>query len=176
MLPGWSQADIPLVAYNEQYAFLVGYPDPPPGWVTVPQGARRGQAWEPVPGDDFYGQPYYRQRLADPEVTPQAFTVRIGDGWAASMATLDWFKISLAQQFRQDLPGPLKPVFPYSLAVNLLISGSDRYATLVLHEAAHAYQGIKAPQRIAAGEEAGFQLDDRYPWQDEVSRRNGRPN
>ena len=34
--PGWSQADIPLIVYNEQYAFLVGYPDPPAGWLKVP--------------------------------------------------------------------------------------------------------------------------------------------
>ena len=35
------------------------------------------------PGDDFQGQPWSR-RLSD---APQNFTVRVGDGWAASMAT-----------------------------------------------------------------------------------------
>ncbi|MBP7593332.1 MAG: hypothetical protein KBA85_17145, partial [Chloroflexi bacterium] len=35
--PGWGDADIPIIAYNDAYAFLVGLADPPPGWRTVPQ-------------------------------------------------------------------------------------------------------------------------------------------
>ena len=30
--PGWGQVDIPFIVYNEEYAFLVGYPDPADGW------------------------------------------------------------------------------------------------------------------------------------------------
>ena len=31
--PGWGTADIPVVVYNEAYAFLLAYPDPPAGWI-----------------------------------------------------------------------------------------------------------------------------------------------
>jgi hypothetical protein len=61
--PGWGEASIPFVIYNESYVFLVGLQDPEQGWVKVPSGPNRGGAWELVPGDDFYGQPYYRQPL-----------------------------------------------------------------------------------------------------------------
>ena len=170
--PGWSQADIPLILFNEQFVFLVGYPDPPAGWEKVPSGPRRGGPWEAVPGETFLGQPYYRQRLAATDQDPENFTVRIGDRYVASLMTLDWFKISLARQFRSDLPAPLKPVFPYPLAVSLLMSSSDQYMMSILHEAFHAFQGIQAPQKLAAAETGVPSLKERYPftadWQSEL--------
>src|SRR5690606_8643965 len=33
--PGWGEADVPVIVYNEEYAFLVGYDDPPDGWVRM---------------------------------------------------------------------------------------------------------------------------------------------
>ena len=106
VMPGWAEADIPLILYNEQYLFLLGLPDPEEGWRTVPRGAQKGAAWELVPGDEFLGQPYYRQKMAGPEQNSQAFTVRVGSRWAGSLATLDWSRASMAAQVRQDLPGP----------------------------------------------------------------------
>lgn len=35
--PGWGQADIPVIAYNESYAFLLGLDDPAVGWLQMPQ-------------------------------------------------------------------------------------------------------------------------------------------
>ena len=64
---GWGEADIPLIVYNEAYAFLTGYPDPPDGWVKMPDGLQRGSAWEPVPNDSFQGEVYYRQPLPAPK-------------------------------------------------------------------------------------------------------------
>jgi hypothetical protein len=77
--PGWGQADIPVILYNESVAFLVGYPEPSPGWIKVPSGDKRGGAWEVVPGDAFNSEPYYRQTLPDPAITPEAFTVQVGN-------------------------------------------------------------------------------------------------
>ncbi len=54
--PGWGQEDIPIILYNEEHAFLVGYPDPPPGWVRVPGGESLGGPWQAVPGDTFEGR------------------------------------------------------------------------------------------------------------------------
>jgi hypothetical protein len=170
VIPGWSKAEIPLILYNEQYVFLVGYPNPPAGWEKVPSGPRRGGAWDAVPGETFQGQPYYRQRLASRDQGPENFTVRIGDRWVASLMTLDWFNISLAQQFRDGVPAPLKPVFPYPLAVNLLVGSSDRYMTEVLHETTHAYEGMQAPEKLAAAETGVAQIKARYPWDNEQFR------
>jgi len=42
--PGWGQTDTPLIVYNDEYAFLVGYPNSPEGWVKVTAGIQRGGA------------------------------------------------------------------------------------------------------------------------------------
>lgn len=165
--PGWGQADIPAIAYNESYAFLVGYPDPPKGWIKVPQGSQRGDAWELVVGDTFDGQSYYRQSLPDPDVTPESFTVLVGDQWVSSLQTYDAARINLAQTIRQDLPSFVRPVFPYHLFISQLLGGSDKYITISAHEAFHAYQGMLAPNKLAAAETINFQVENQYPWDDQ---------
>ncbi len=145
--PGWAETDIPLIAYNEEYAFLVRYENPAAGWTKVPQNLARGGRWEPVPEDTFDGQVYYRQRL-EPGVTPESFTVLVGNRWVASLATREWFQIALGNPLRRDF-GPL---FPYRLAAQWLAGSSDKYITLVLHESFHAYQGVTVPERLARAE------------------------
>jgi hypothetical protein len=73
----------------------------------------------------------------------------------------------MAEYMRADLPAPLKPVFPYALAANLTMGSSGQYITLIHHEAAHAYQGMRAPEKLAAAERANLALDKRYPYEDE---------
>jgi hypothetical protein len=163
---GWGQADIPAILYNEEYAFLVGYPDPPEGWVKVPAHQQRGGPWEIVPDDAFSGQPYYRQRLQNPDITPQAFTVLVGKRWVSSIDTYDWAKIGLTQTVRQDLPSILRPIFPFQFFINQLLGGSDKYISLSAHEAFHAYQGMLAPAKLSAAELASQQYENQYPWDD----------
>jgi hypothetical protein len=164
---GWGEADIPAILYNEEYAFLIGYPDQPPdGWLKVPARSERGTAWELVPNDSFRDQAYYRQRLADPDQTPEAFTVLVGDRWVSSMPTLDWFKISLTHQIQADLPAFVRPIFPYQIFIGQLVSGSDHYISLSAHEAFHSHQGMLVPDKFAAGELVN-QYSDQYPWADE---------
>lgn len=165
--PGWDTAVIPVIVYNEAYAFLLGYADPPAGWVQVPQNSPNGTAWEQVPDELFNGAPYYRQQLPADGSTPQAFTVRVGDQWAASMTTLEWMEISLADQFRSDLPSFLTPVIPYGLLNTLFIRGSDGYISLLAHESFHAYQGFTAPEKLMTAETARSNSEPRYPWEDE---------
>lgn len=165
--PGWDTAVIPVIVYNEEYAFLLGYADPPAGWVQVPQNSPNGTAWEQVPDELFNGVPYYRQPLPADGSTPQAFTVRVGDQWAASMTTLEWTEISLADQFRSDLPSFLTPVIPYGLLNALFIRGSDGYISLLAHESFHAYQGFTAPEKLMTAETARGNNEPRYPWEDE---------
>jgi hypothetical protein len=167
--PGWGSADIPAIVYNERYAFLVGLPEPAPGWVKVPQGSARGGPWEVVPDDRFEGEPYFRQVLPS-GVTPEAFTVKVGDRWVSSLTTKEWMRIMLAEQFREDLPAFLRPIFPYRLVTSLFIDSSDFYISGLLHEAFHAYQGLIAPEKLAAAETAVRQSEARYPWEDKAFR------
>jgi hypothetical protein len=165
--PGWAAAEIPVILYNESYAFLVGLADPPAGWTTVPRGAARGGPWEPVPGDLFEGAVYYRQALPDPDLTPQAFVVRVGERWVASMTTLEWTRIKLRTDMRAELPAFLGPLVPYRLVVGAF--GTDWHISAVGHESFHALQGLVAPERLAAAESANQSGAD-YPWDDDTFR------
>jgi len=169
--PGWAREDLPVVLYNERYAFLTGLPDPPAGWIKVPGVRVRGGPWERVPDDSFEGAAYYRQALPSPAENPEAFTVRIGDRWAASLPTLEWFGIRLAGRMRSEMPSVLTAVFPYRLALRFLIGGSDGYLCMVQHEAFHAYQGVAAPLRIASAERAAAEVEPGYPFGQAASER-----
>jgi len=160
--PGFGRADIPVVLYNETTVFLVGPEDPAPGWQPMPGGRRQGGAWEPL-GEDVAGLPAFRQPLPGSGATPQSFTVRVGERWAASLTTMEWMRIALAAEIRQDLPPVMASVFPYPLFLNRLVSGSDQYISLLVHEAFHAYVGQQAPQRLS-GAEASLRQEATYPW------------
>ena len=161
--PGWGQANIPVILYNEAYIFLLGYPLPPDGWLTVPGREQQGGSWDRVPGDTFEGRVYYRQPLSPADEVPQAFTVRVGDYWAASLPTKEWMTVLLIEQLQRDLPALLRPVFPYRLATSLLLGGSDSYIAMLAHESFHAHQGWVAEERLVAAESA-TQWEARYPW------------
>jgi hypothetical protein len=152
--PGWAGEDLPVVLYNERYAFLIGLRDPAAGWIKVPGHKVRGGPWEPVPGDSFAGAPYYRQSLPSPDQNPEAFTVRIGERWAASMPTLEWLRIGLGNRMREELPSALAAVFPTRLVVELFTGGTDGYVCAIEHEAFHAHQGRESPEKLAAAERA----------------------
>jgi hypothetical protein len=166
VFPGWGQADVPAILYNEKYVFLVNYSDPPDGWVKVPAGIQRGGAWELVSDDYVLGEPYYRQRLVEPNNSPEAFTVMVGDRWVSSMPTLDWFKISLIDQIQTDLLDFVAPIFPYQLFVGQLVSGTDQYITLSAHETFHSFQGMSTPDKFADAELIN-QYADQYPWDEQ---------
>lgn len=147
--PGWGQAEIPVLAWNERYGFLVGESNPPPGW-------------EVVPGEAFLGKPYHRT----PSPTREAFAVRIGEHWAAGIATMEWMQISFVRDLGGKLPGFLRPVFPSRLVAGFLgLTSADVHIALVLHESLHAYQADKAPSRFDEAQKA-YGDESRYPWDD----------
>jgi hypothetical protein len=131
--PGWGKTDIPVLIWNRDHSFLVGYPDPP-----LP--------WEPVPGDLFQEQTYLRQ----PTGEPQNFAVRVGDRWVASLATKWEMDAFIIDMIRDVLPSPLQPIVPY----HLLIQPSEVQMTGVLHETFHVYQAQVAAERLDEAEEA----------------------
>lgn len=165
---GWGAAEIPMIVYNETYAFLVNYPgEPPVGWQTVPGGKHQGHAWEVVPDATFEGEPYYRSRLPASGETPQAFTVRLGEVWVASLSTREAMRIGLVEGLREDLPTPLDALVPYRLVLQLLLGTGDQYVAALLHESFHAYQGLAAPERLRAGENVRRQISD-YPAKEDA--------
>jgi hypothetical protein len=161
--PGWSQADIPLIVYNEQFAFLLGYPNPPAGWMKVPSLEPRGGPWEVVPGDDFEDQPYYRTPITDPQKTPEGFTVLVGDRWVATFQTREYGQVEFYRGFRQNLPPFISNVVPVRLVWALLMGKTESYIAALEHESFHAYEGIMAVKRLTASEEM-YSVEQNYPF------------
>lgn len=163
--PGWGETKIPIIVYNEGYAFLIGYPDPPAGWIKIPQNQLRGSTWELVPGDDFAGEPYYRQPLPNPEITPENFTVLVGDRWVATLQTKEYSRVAFYQGFSQELPPFIRTIFPYALVWSFLGGDTEVYIGGLAHEIFHAFQGTTAPERLNQAEMvAGYESS--YPWDD----------
>lgn len=165
--PGWGDAKIPVIIYNEQYVFLVNYPEnPPDGWLKMPSGELRGTVWEVVLDDHFSGQPYYRQPL-NPDKTPENFTVKVGDHWVPTLQTYEYAAIEFYKGFSQDLPGVISGFFPYRFFWRLLMPNSETYAAAIAHESFHAVQGNVALDRMSAAEES-IKVEDWYDWDDEA--------
>ena len=117
------------------------------GEVTPKPGV--GGPWEAVPADTFEGQVYFRQRLPDPEITPENFTVLVGDRWVATMQTKEYMEIAFYAGYREALPPPFRSVFPYRLVWSLLMGETENYIGGLEHEAFHALQGHVVPDRLA---------------------------
>lgn len=166
--PGWTQMDTPIIVYNEANAFLVNaVSQPPDGWLRMPQEQRLGGPWEAVPGDLFSGQVYYRQPLPDPNQTPENFTVRLGEVWAATMFTREYAEVDLYANLKAQLPPGLRSFFPYRVMWALIMGDTAIYISALEHESFHAMQGSLASERLADAEYAN-QQEGRYPW-DEAS-------
>lgn len=163
---GWDKADIPIILFNQEYIFLAGYPNPPDGWIKIPSGSKMGKPWEQVPDQDLLGQPGYRQKYEEPDANTQAFTVQIGNRWAASMGTYDYMKVSFVDGFKEIIPPPLNFILPYRMLFNLFLP-PDMYIGAILHESVHAYQGIRAAERLKEAERFYIEFSDTYPLDDE---------
>jgi hypothetical protein len=164
--PGFSQADIPMIVYNEKYAFLLGYPNPPAGWMKIPSMEQRGGAWEAVPGDSFSGQPYYRTLIPAPGVTPQSFTVLVGQQWVASLMTREYSQVDFYSGFRQDLPSFISNIFPTRLVWKFLMGKSEGYIGGLEHEAFHAFQGMQAHSQLFEAESM-YDVAASYPYDEQ---------
>ena len=161
--PGWGDIQIPVIVYNEKYAFLVGCPDPPAGWYKMPSEELRGTEWEVVKTNDFSGKPYYRQLLPNPDITPENFTVKVGEDWVLTMQTKEYAAVAFYKGFRNQLPPVLNAIFPYPIFWKLLMGSAETHIVLMAHEAFHAFQGTEVPQRLAQASRVGH-LSSVYPW------------
>jgi hypothetical protein len=167
--PGWSNAPIPIIVYNESHAYLIGLENPDPGWRTVPRNIPKGRPWELVSEDSLDGRKYYRQQLIDERTSPQAFTVRIGEFWTASMTTKDWMPIAMGNTIRDGSPAVIRALVPYRLMARVFVGlgmNTDGYICALEHESFHAYQGIVCAGRLANAEAILSNSGKKYPWDD----------
>jgi hypothetical protein len=166
--PGWGRLQTPVIVYNEKYAFLVGYKNPPTGWYKMPRKELRGTEWEPLKDDQFFGETYYKQRLNDPNITPENFTATVGDKWVVTMQTKEYAEVAFYNGFRNDLPPVIKSIFPYKLFWNMIMGNAEDYIVGLAHEAFHAFQGTYAWEKLKTGEDVTY-LSDQYPWFEEAN-------
>ncbi|MBN1372582.1 MAG: hypothetical protein JW987_11645 [Anaerolineaceae bacterium] len=143
--PGFGNAGIPLMIYNERYAFLCGIEQAPAGWERAE------------------GQPCFRGTYSN----PQAFTHEIGGRWFGSMTTQEYMGIRMRDEISEQLPGPLAAVFPYGLITHTL--GTERYLGALVHESFHAFQAEMARARFDDAERA-YPDGDAY-WANDSSAR-----
>jgi hypothetical protein len=161
--PGWSGANIPIIVYNEKYAFLVGYPDPPAGWKKVPSLEQLGGPWEQVPDDAFESEPYYRTLITDPEKTPQSFIVMVGDQYVATLQTREYSQINFYREFPKQLPPILSKLVPVRLVWSFLMGKTETYIGGLEHESFHVYEAMLDTGRLNASEEM-YSVMDGYPF------------
>jgi hypothetical protein len=127
--PGWGQAAIPYLVWNDEYTFLVGEPNPPSDWSIVA-------------GDGVDTGPYFRRASA--AVLPAA--VRLESGWAAALPAPNQGVTSRLRSLVDRLPPFVARLVSSRAAV---LPAEDEIAA-ALHQSFHAYQAQTAPQRYEA--------------------------
>jgi hypothetical protein len=136
--PGLGTADIPILLWNQDYAFLTCFEKT--CFDNKPDG------WEQVLGDNFKGRVYYRQPACD----TTNFAVLVDETWVASIGTKLETDLFIREMIQESLPPPIEQIFPY----RLLIQPSEVQISAVLHEAFHVYQVEVAPARFEDAERA----------------------
>ena len=143
--PGFGEAVIPLIQYNERYEFLILFSAPP-------------SPWEIVVGDTFHARPYYRRLSGDTE----AFAVTVGDLWAGSLNTLGSMNRSMEEMLKEQVPPEkLTPAF-----IKMMSVSPAQHVVFLLHEAFHAFQAIEAHDRFKKANSVYVSEKD-YPFEDE---------
>lgn len=161
--PRWGAKNIPVIVYNEYYVFLIGYDNPPKGWIKVPQNLQIGLDWEVVDNDIFFGEAYYRQKISDINVVPDNFTVKVGDKWVGSLQTYEYSAVAFYNGFKKELPSVLKQIFPYRFFWKMIMGTPEDYISALSHEAFHAFQGENNENKFNNAEFSNTQTD-LYPW------------
>jgi len=166
--PGIGETQIPVIVYNEEYAFLVGMEDPEAGWLKVPYDTHHGSEWSEMEDDRFEGGVYYYQHLPDPSVTPENFTAKVGSVWVSTLQTREYAEVSFYNGFKNELPPLISQVFPYKIFWNLVMGDAESYVSAMIHEAFHAYQGMYSGEKFSKAEFFAGRSDD-YPWHLEMN-------
>lgn len=143
--PGLSEADIPVILFNDRYEFLVGMKNPPPAWTKVE-------------GNTFNGNAYFRK----PVHNPQAFAVQVGNKWAGSLGTPNRMNREYFLGIRSKLPPVIAQLFPYQYATVT----PDMHVVGILHEVFHAFQASASPAHFTKANES-YSAEENYPYSDQ---------
>jgi hypothetical protein len=142
--PGFAQAQIPIILFNDSYEFLVGTAQAPP-------------PWEGVSGDEFNGQSYFRRRMG----RPNYFAVKIGEQWVGSIGSREQMNREALRQVHKQLPPIVAYLFPYVFAT----IPEDFHAVATLHEMFHAYQAQRSEKRFRRAESV-YAQEKKYPFRE----------
>lgn len=148
--PNFDKAEIPLILYNEQYEFLIDFPDPPSPWITVGN-------------DSFYGETYFRRKSQN----SRAFAVPIGNLWAGSLNTIGSMNRSMKEKIQENLPA--EKITPAFLKMMEITPG--QHVIVLLHEAFHAFQAMEARPRFKKAN-AVYSSEKLYPFENENLRKD----
>ena len=148
--PGFAKAAIPVILYNDEFEYLVGFADPP-------------APWEKVLGDEIAGEPYHRR----PRGKAQAFAVEVGGKWAGSISSLG----------RMNAKGPFKlpPDFHVALALHEMFHAfqaelaPERFKRALKAYAAEGRYPFKDQAFAAAWNAEGSALAKAIPKTDEAA-------
>lgn len=144
--PGFGEAEIPLIQYNERYAFLIGHPGPSPPWTAIDS-------------DLFQGNLYYSREVAE----SQAFAVLVGDLWAGSLDTIGHMSRSMKEQLQEKIPPEkLTPAM-----LKMMEISPAYHIVALLHEAFHAFQAIQDQKRFCQTQKL-YAFEKFYPFDDEA--------
>jgi len=144
--PGFGEAEIPLIQYNERYAFLIGHPSPSPPWAAIDS-------------DSFQGNLYYSREVAE----SQAFAVLVGDLWAGSLDTIGHMNRSMKEQIQEKIPPEkLTPAMFKMMEIT-----PAYHIVALLHEAFHAFQATQELDRFLQAQRM-YAFEKLYPFEDEA--------
>lgn len=142
--PGFGEADLPQVLYNDAWEFLAGWPPPPPsGW------RRAGEA-------ELFGVPVWRRRAGD----PRPFAVRIADRWTGRYPVR---RVLNRRRVREARAG-MDPLSALLVPVRLSTAPTDLYVVQLLHTVFHAFQAERSEDRFYEAVELRGRVAGRYPF------------
>jgi hypothetical protein len=144
--PGFGEAEIPLIQYNERFAFLIGHPAPSP-------------PWEAIDSDSFQGKVYYSREAAG----SQAFAFPVGELWAGSLDTIGHMNRSMKEQIQEKIPPEkLTPAMFKMMEIT-----PAYHIVALLHEAFHAFQATQELDRFLQAQRM-YEFEKLYPFENEA--------
>jgi hypothetical protein len=142
--PDFSTIKIPVILFNDKYAFLVNDDNPPKQWNTVKN-------------DQFENAGYYRLEIH----YSKNFAIHINHKWAGSLAVSDRLNREYYLSVRRDLPPLISQLFPFQYAS----VSSDHYIVLLLQQVFHAYQATVSYSKFHIAQE-NYNGKNEYPYRD----------
>jgi len=142
--PDFSTIELPVILFNDKYAFLVNDDDPPNQWKTVKN-------------DQFENSAYYRLEIH----YSKNFAIQLNHKWAGSLAVSDRLNREYYLSVRRDLPPLISQLFPYQYAS----VSSDLYIVILLQQIFHAYQATVAYPHFRIARDS-YKYGSDYPYRD----------